>query len=76
MAKNEAQTLEVYLGNDWYDGGKLLRTVFNPHFLPESRLDELPSSAKVMQDGEKVSVDELRSKTKAEPEGKTKDLKI
>lgn len=62
MAKKDTPLLEVHLGNDWYSGSRLLRKVDNPHFLPEKALDELPSSAQVMKDGELQKVDDLRSK--------------
>lgn len=59
MAK-QVEELEVNLRNDWFNGGRLLRTVDNPHRIPKSRLDDIPSSAKVKDGDEYVSIDEYR----------------
>lgn len=63
MAKKEAATLEVHLQNDWYSGARLYRRAHNPHILPESYLDKLPSSAKIMKDGKLVDVEDARNIT-------------
>lgn len=84
MAKKDTPTLEVHLRNDWYSGARLLRRNDNPHFLPETVLDVLPSSAKVKKDDKLVPVEELRNikedvEIAAEaqkPSAKKDDLKI
>lgn len=61
MAKKETSTIEVHLQNDWYSGARLYRKVENPHILPDSVIDKLPSSAKIMKDGKLVDVEEVRN---------------
>lgn len=67
MAK-KAPVLEVYLRNDWYDGGSLLRPAGNPHSVPESKIDFVPDSAKVKIDDAMVSLGEFRKKRAEEVE--------
>ncbi len=61
MAKKETSTIEVHFQNDWFSGAKLYRKVHNPHILPDSVVDKLPSSAKIMKDGKLVDVEDVRN---------------
>lgn len=61
MAKKETKMLKVQLRNDWYSGARLLRVNDNPHELPETVLNVLPSSAKVEKDGKFVPVEDVRN---------------
>lgn len=78
MAKETSKAadgqIEVHFRNDWFSGARLLRSVNNPHFLPEAALGALPESAQVMKDGELVSVKELR--TSAPVDAKKTELKV
>jgi len=57
----KVEELEIKLRNDWYNGNRLFRSADNPHRISKKHLGIIPSSAKVKDGDEYVSIDEYRS---------------